>query len=169
MITRRHPILLHAAGIASTALLLLGTPAMARAQRGIPHTAFTRSDFSKLTWLEGSWQGSAPGERTYYERYHVVNDSTIEISYFSDSTMSRVVGHGRIYLSAGGIYHTFGSGTWAATRADETGVYFIPRLNAHNTFAWSVESPDSWTATLRSGVGGHDRVTVFQVRRARKR
>ena len=110
-----------------------------------------------------------PASRASTSDIEFANDSTIEITYFGDSTMARTTGSGRVYLTVGRIYHTFGPGRWAATHVDETGIYFVPQANAHNTFAWSSSSPDAWTATSRTGLGGHDRVTVYQMRRIGKR
>lgn len=134
-------------------------------QRGQPTTAFAPADLAKLRWLEGSWEGTAPGEPAIYERYHFANDSTIEITYYGDPDFARQTGSGRVYLSVGRLYHTFGPGRWGATHVDNDGVFFIPQVNARNTFAWSRESADTWSATLRSGVSGHDRVTVYQMKR----
>jgi hypothetical protein len=145
------------------------TAARAQAQGGQPRTAFGTADLAKLKWLEGTWRGTAPNEPTYYERYKFANDSTIEITYFNDSSLSRATGDGRVYLSAGKIFHTFGPGRWAATHVDESGAFFVPQANAHNTFAWSVQSPEAWTATVRTGLSGHERVTVYEMRRIGKR
>ena len=70
-----------------------------------------------------------------------------------------------MYLSVGRIYHTFGPGRWGATTVDSSGIYFIPQVNANNTFAWSLSSNDAWTATQRSGYSGRERVTVYQLQR----
>ena len=137
-------------------------------QRGQPTTPFAAADLAKLKWLEGAWLGTSPGEESIYERYHFANDSTIEITYFGDSGLARQTGSGRVYLSVGRVYHTFGPGRWGATHVDNDGVYFVPQVNARNTFAWSRQSPDEWTATLRSGVSGHDRVTVYQMKRVQR-
>lgn len=138
-------------------------------QRGQPKTPFSVADFAKLRWLEGSWAGSATDESPIYARYHVANDSTIEIVYFRDSTFAQQFGTGRVYLAVGRIYHTFGSGRWGATNVDSAGVFFIPQVNAHNTFAWNYQSPDAWTLTQRSGASGHERVTVYHMRRVGRR
>ena len=146
--------------------LTLARPLAAQSsQRGQPKTPFGLSDLGKLRWIEGNWEATSPGEPSYYERYRFVNDSTIEITYFSDPTFSRETGNGRVYLSVGRIYHTFGSGRWGATHVDTSGVYFIPQANARNTFVWTVKSPDVWTATLRTGVSGREKVTVYELRR----
>ena len=100
-----------------------------------------------------------------YARYHVANDSTIDITYFRDSAFIQQSGTGRVYLAVGRIYYTFGSGRWGATNVDSSGAFFIPQVNAHNTFAWGYQSPDAWTLTQRTGLSGHERVTVYQMRR----
>jgi hypothetical protein len=134
-------------------------------QKGQPKTPFSTEDFRKLRWIEGRWKATSPGEQTYYERCKFVNDSTIEITYYGDSAFARETGSGRVYLSVGRVYHTFGPGRWGATSVDANGIYFIPQDNAHNTFAWNHSSADAWTATIRSGYSGRERVTVFQLER----
>jgi len=134
-------------------------------QRGQPTTPFGLGDLGKLRWMEGTWKATASGEQTFYERYKFLNDSTIEITYYNDSTFSRATGNGRVYLSVGRIYHTFGPGRWGATTVDSAGVYFVPQTNAQNTFAWSRKSGDAWTATLRTGYSGRERVTVYEMQR----
>src|SRR5882672_1067195 len=76
-------------------------PAGAQLQRGMPTTPFSTSDFSKLHWLEGTWQGTSPGEATVVQRIRFTSDSTIDITYYADSTRGRETGTGRVYLSVG--------------------------------------------------------------------
>jgi hypothetical protein len=154
-----------AVGIAAASLGGAATAGAQASQRGQPKTPFASGDFGKLHWLEGTWRATATGEATHYERYKFTNDSTIEITYFSDSTMSRESGTGRVYLSVGRIYHTFGPGRWGATTVDTSGIYFVPQVNANNTFAWSYKSPDAWTATQKSGYSGRERTTVYELQR----
>lgn len=134
-------------------------------QRGQPTTAFAVADLAKLRWMEGTWVGTAPSEPTFYERYHFANDSTLEITYFGDSTLARPTGTGRVYLSVGRIFYTFGAGRWGASQVNADGIYFVPQVNAHNTLAWHVVSPGEWTSTLRGGMTGKEHVTVSQMRR----
>jgi len=138
----------------------------AQSQRGQPKTPFGVGDFGKLKWLEGNWVGASPGEPGVFERYRFVNDSTVEITYFADSTFGRETGTGRLYLTVGRIYHTFGPSRWGASNIDANGIFFVPQVNARNTFAWTMQSPNAWTSTLRSGASGRERVTVYQMRRA---
>ena len=153
-----------AAAVALTALAMRSAPAQPLRNSSTP---FGISDLGKLHWLEGTWRGTSPGESTVYERYHFVNDSTIEITYYSDSALQRSSGSGRVYLTVGRIYHTFGPGRWGASRIDKSGVYFVPQVNARNTFSWAYEGPNMWTATRRSGASGREMVTVYQMRRIR--
>lgn len=152
--------------LVAAALPAMITTAVGAQTRGQPVT-FASADFAKLRWIEGSWTGSAPGQSVTYERYRFVNDSTIEITYYGDSTMTRAMGTGRLYFAVGRIYHSFGSRRWGATRLDKSGVFFAPQDNAHSTFAWSFEGRDTWTSTLRSGGSGRELVTVYSMRRLR--
>jgi hypothetical protein len=122
-------------------------------QRGQPKTPFGIVDFAKLRWAEGSWAGTAADEKPFYARYHFANDSTMDITYYRDSAFTQESGSGR----------------WGATNVDASGAFFIPQVNAHNTFAWSYESPDAWTLTQRSGLSGHERVTVYHMQRVGSR
>lgn len=149
-----------AAAVALSAIAFRSSRAQSQAPFGV-------TDLSKLRWLEGTWRGSAQGESSVYERYRFVNDSTIEITYFNDAAMSRASGNGRVYLTVGRIYHTFGPGRWGATRVDQSGVHFVPQVNARNTFSWSYQGPDTWTATRRSSASGREAVTVYQMERVR--
>ena len=154
--------------LAAAISLLAAAPAFAQvrvSERGQPKTPFSTADFGRLRWLEGSWVGTASGEQTLYERFHISTDSTIDVTYYRDSAFTQTAGTGRVYLAAGRVYHSFGPGRWGATQVDSAGAYFVPQVNAHNTFTWSVVSPDEWTATMRTGLSGHERITVYRMRR----
>jgi len=152
--------------------LLAFAPAIAQvrvSERGQPKTPFSAADFGRLHWLQGSWVGTANDEPTIYERFHISSDSTIDVTYYRDSAFTQEAGTGRVYLAAGRVYHSFGPGRWGATQVDSAGAYFVPQVNAHNTFAWSVVSPDEWTATMRTGLSGRERITVYRMRRVGER
>jgi hypothetical protein len=161
----RFPIRVLLAGAIAGVTLLPGSARAQISRRSEPTTAFAVSDLAKLRWLEGSWAGTSAGERPIYERYHFANDSTIDITYYGDSTFSRQSGSGRVYLSVGRVYYTYGPGRWGASHVADDGIFLVPQVNARNTFGWKQVSPDSWTSTMRSGVSGHDRVIVYQMRR----
>lgn len=153
--------------VLATALLLVALSTAANAQgRGFP-ASFGAADLARLRVLEGVWVGSAPGQSPLYQVYRFANDSTVEITYYRDSAMSRAMGTGRIYLAGGRIYHTYGSRRWGAMRLDDAGVFFAPDGNARSTFAWAFTNRDTWTSTLRSGSSGRETVTVYSMRRIR--
>jgi len=133
--------------------------------RNIPRVAFSTADFAKLKWLAGDWAGTAVGEKPLYERIAFVDDSTAEFTYYRDAGFTEQSGTGRLYLSVGRVYHTFGANRWAATRVDENGIYFIPQTSAHNNFEWTRLSPDEWRSTMRTGISGHQQVVVYNMKR----
>ncbi len=141
------------------------TAAAQNNQRGQPTTPISPADFAKLRWMEGSWKGTAAGETPIIERVHFANDSTIDVAFFADSLSGRQTGTAKVNLSVGRVYYTLGPGRWGATRVDANGAYFVPQVNAHNTYSWVYQSNDAWTSTMRTGVGGKDRITTYQMRR----
>jgi hypothetical protein len=152
---------------AALAVMAVAAPP-SRAQsnsRGQPVTPISSADFAKLHWLEGVWKGTSPGESPMVERYHFSTDSTIDITYFADSLTGRQTGTGRVNLSVGRVYYTLGPGRWGATRLDAKGVFFVPQVNAHNTYNWASQSHDAWTSTMRTGMGGREQVIVYQMQR----
>ena len=132
---------------------------------GAPRTPFGAPDLAKVKWLEGSWTGTAQGESSIYQRFKFVDDSTVEITYYRDSAFGEPSGNGRLYLSVGRIYHTFGSNRWVATRIGNEGLYLVPQSTARANFSWTFVSPDAWTFTMRTGVGGREHVTVYNMKR----
>jgi hypothetical protein len=134
-------------------------------QRGQPKTPIAVSDFAKLKWLEGTWKGTAAGEAPLIERIRFTNDSTIDITYFADSLTGRQTGTAKVNLSVGRVYLTLGPGRWGATRVGANGAYFVPQVNAHNTYSWVHQSSDAWTSTMRTGMGGIDRAITYQMQR----
>jgi hypothetical protein len=94
-----------------------------------------------------------------------VNDSTAEITYYRDPTFSQATGTGKVYLTVGRVYHTFGSNQWVATHVGDDGLFLVPQAAGRSNFSWSYVSPDAWTSTMRTGVGGHERVTVYEMKR----
>lgn len=158
--------LLFAAAVVGAAALVTAPPLVAQSKA--LRTPFTKADFASLRWLEGNWQGTADGEAPLYERIRVANDSTMEITYYRDPTFAQPTGDGRLYLSVGRIYHTFGANQWVATRAGADGLFLVAQTTGRNNFAWSFLSPDEWTSTMRTGIGGHERVLVYHMRRVKQ-
>ena len=138
-------------------------PAQARPEPG----QFSRQDFARLRWLEGSWRGRLPDGKYFHERYHFLDDSTIAMHGFADSTFASATDSSRITLRGQTIANEGAAARWVATTLDSSSVSFAPDRGASNHFVWSRESRDRWTATLRSA-GEPPRLTVYQMERVRR-
>jgi len=122
----------------------------------------TLTDFQSLRWLEGDWRGTG-GQRPFFERYEMLNDTTIQIRYFADSTRTEGHGTGSVYLSNGMIYHAADGATWVVVQFDSTGIYFAPREGAHNSFRWTRVSPNTWEAVLQFEGGREARYELTRI------
>lgn len=136
-------------------------------RHGQPKTPFGTADFVKLRWLDGDWAGTAPDQTPLYARYKFANDSTIDITYYRDPSFSQQTESARLYLSVGRVFHTFGPYRWGASHVGADGLYFVPQASNRSFLEWKYLSPDEWTATQRSGVGGHETLTTYRFKRVK--
>lgn len=110
---------------------------------------FTKADFEKLRWLEGTWRGvDANGQNPFFERYRFVGDGKIETDSFSDSTLNKVDSQSSTYFENGEIIHKSGTMAWTASKLEDSLIEFAPKEKASNSFVWKKESADVWTARL---------------------
>lgn len=138
-----------------------------KSYRGQPKRPFSVADFATLHWLQGRWKGTTDGQDPVYELIRFTDDSTAEITYYRDPGFTQETATGRLYLSVGRVFHTFGPNRWGATHVGADGLYFVPQSNVRNSFVWTYETPDRWTATMHSGVSGHQRSTVYEMTRVK--
>ena len=124
---------------------------------------YALADFSQLRWLEGSWRGTLPDGGHFYERYRFVDDSTIVMQGFPDSTFGSANDSARITLRGQTVANE-GSARSVATSLDSRNVSFAPERAGANHFTWSRDSDSTWTATLRSG-GATPRTTIYKLER----
>lgn len=113
---------------------------------------YTVADFHQLLWLAGQWQGFMPNGSRFFERYRFLDDSTIAMHAFKDSTFRQATDSARITLRGGIVADEGGSGgsaRWVATRLDSTGIDFAAERGASNNFTWAREDSTKWNATLR--------------------
>ena len=97
-----------------------------------------------------------------------MDDSTIAMRGFPDSLFARVTDSSTIGLRGGTIASEGGS-RWVATRLDSSAVDFASARDASNNFTWVRESPDRWTATLRSvDKQGRAQTIVYPMERVRR-
>lgn len=127
---------------------------------------YTIADFGGLRWLEGSWRGALPDGGYFYERYRFVDDSTIVMQGFPDSTFSAPNDSSRISLR-GQTVASDGGVRYVATQLDPRSVSFAPTRAGANDFTWTRDSENAWTATLRSA-GQPPRTTVYKLERVNR-
>jgi hypothetical protein len=104
----------------------------------------------------------------FYERYRLLDDSTIAMSAFPDSLFARATDSSRVAIRGGTVVNEGGT-RWVATRLDSSAVDFASERDASNNFTWTPDSPDRWTATLRSiDRDGHPHTIVYPMERIRR-
>jgi hypothetical protein len=118
-----------------------------------PRSDYTLHDFANLRWLEGSWRGQIPKGGYFYETYRLLDDSTLAMRGYEDSTFNRANDSTDIMLRGGRIIDRSSKASYAATRVDTSRVEFAPGEGATNHFSWVRQSPDRWTATLHPAKG----------------
>lgn len=124
------------------------------------------AQFRQLRWLEGRWRGALPDGGSFYEQYRWLDDSTIAMHGFADSTFTRATDSARISLRFGVVANDGAAARWVATSLDSSSVHFVPMRGASNSFSWVRESPTRWTATLQSTTReGRARSTVYEMQR----
>jgi hypothetical protein len=127
---------------------------------------YTLDDFRRLRWIEGRWQGFMPDGGKFYERYTFVNDSTIAMHAFKDSTLKMSSDSARIVLRNTMVTNEGAASSWVATRLDSTGIDFAPQRRARNYFTWAREDGSKWNATLRwTDEQGRPQTVVYALRR----
>lgn len=127
---------------------------------------FTADDFRRLRWLAGRWQGFQPDGGKFYEEYRVLNDSTLAMFSFPDSTFARASDSSRVQLRGKTVSNESLSAQWVATRLDSTGADFAPVRGARNSFTWARESATAWNATLRwTDANGQAQRVVYALHR----
>lgn len=117
------------------------------AQQSTP-SRISKSDLSKLRWIEGSWRGTGDVDKPFFERYRFDGDSALVVEGFEDETLAKVSDVTRFELNDG----EFGGGgegsRWAASEVTDDAVNFVPVKGARNSFRWQKESDGTWKAIL---------------------
>lgn len=112
------------------------------AQSSAAAAVHTIADLQALAYLEGDWRGSGYEGGPFYETYRFVNDSTIEMTAWTDSTMSSP-GKRSQYMLRDGVIRTADGGRLVAVDAD--GHHF---RRGSSTWTFRRVSPDRWTAQV---------------------
>ena len=82
---------------------------------------YSLADFQALRYVEGDWRGSGYEGGPFYESYRFADDSTIEMTAWTDSTMT-VARESSQYLFRDGIIRT--SKDARLVRVDDEGHHF---------------------------------------------
>lgn len=103
---------------------------------------YTVADFQALRYVEGDWRGSGYEGGPFYETYRFVDDTTIEMTAWTDSTMSVAREQSQYLLRDGSIRTSKGG---RLQKVDEAGHHF--RAESYG-WIFSPVSPDRWTARV---------------------
>lgn len=126
----------------------------------------TTSMFRSLGWLTGSFEGSAAGGGSrFHERYRFLDDSTLEVSHFTDSTFSRESGPASLMTLRNGrvVYDRS-----VAIAFTETEIRFSEATGQPHVFTFTRGTGGNWTAVIDGRTPtGDPRRTVYQMRRIR--
>jgi hypothetical protein len=110
------------------------------------------SDLRALRWIAGTWRGSGDGQAAFYERYRFLDDSTLLVESFRDSTLASVTESTRYELRAGRFSNAVPDGgnapQWVAERLERGAITFAPGRRASNYFTWRPASANEWAADL---------------------
>ena len=136
----------------------------------------TSRDLTLLRWIVGDWRGMGVDGTTqlpFYERYRFVDDSTLLVESFDDSTWRAPSERTRYELRAGRFGNDGTGALWVAVGIDTLGVDFAPVARARNTFRWgraagSGRRPAQWQATIAwSAKGGTRAQRHYRMERVR--
>jgi hypothetical protein len=123
-----------------------------------PVSGVTPAQFAQLRWLVGAWRGRQPDGRFFYERYRMVDDSTIQMASFRDSTLATSSEGDRLVLRGGTVRYE----NVVATRLDASGVAF-DAPDGRSGFTWT-RAGAGWSATLwRIDAAGARRTTAYDM------
>jgi hypothetical protein len=128
-------------------------PAAAVQEAARPAAAVHAEDFARIRWIEGTWRGTGGGIDPFFERYGLVDDSTLARYTFSDSTLATISDSTRIGLRGGKVLDPIEDPDWQVTAFDSTSWRFEHLRDPGRAFTWRSETPSTWTAHLESPQG----------------
>lgn len=109
----------------------------------------TPKDLRTLRWIEGTWRGTGGGEKPFFERYAFVDDSTLRMESFADSTLARVSETTFYELRGGRFTNRNARARWVAARLKDRAVTFVPDVGVRNLFVWRPSNKrDVWYADI---------------------
>lgn len=129
--------------------------------------AVSAEQFASLTWLIGDWRGAGGQYPAFFESYRMLNDSTIQMKAWADSTFTVATDSSEIALRAG-IVQSSGGGKVqnVLVRMSGDSLDFAKVTGQGGDFVWAKETADRWVAVLGPARAG-DEPTVYRMERAR--
>ena len=105
------------------------------------------ADVRTLAWLKGTWKGTGDVPTPFYEQYELLNDSTLRVYGFTDSTLAVANDTSVFTLRAGRFGNHDKPSRYVAKLLDRDHIEFVP-VNARNGFIWRRKDADSWQAVI---------------------
>ena len=144
-------------------LVAMAFPACTEAQ--MKPVQVNKQQFEQLRWIAGKWRGSGGAYPSFFEEYQVLNDSTIRMRAFSDSTMRVVSDSSTIEFRGGSIRSRSNDGSfYNVVEFTPTSIRFIRPNSARGGHTFARVSADQWTATLHPAQA-QGQATVYTMRR----
>ena len=139
----------------------------AEADSGPVPVAVTLDEFRQLQWLAGTWLGSGGAYPAFYEEYRVVDDSTIQMRAFADSTLTTTTDSAWIELRSGTLGKRGSGRSYVVVAVSPDSIRFAPPGDSMGGHSFTRRSADEWTATLHpSSPGGQ--ATIYTMRRLQR-
>jgi hypothetical protein len=126
----------------------------------------SHQQFQQLEWLIGTWQGSGGAYPAFFEEYRRINDSTIQMRAFADSTLRVATDSSTIEWRNGAVRSRGASSADPATEVTPTKIRFV-RRSGGGGYTFTQVSPDEWHATLDPPTAG-GQPTVYVMRRIKR-
>ena len=143
---------MHRVSALSILLLACASPeAEQQAQTAVaPPTAatVTLDEFRQVHWIAGSWRGSGGAYPSFFEEYRLVDDSTIQMRAFSDSTFSVATDSSRIEWRNNAVHSRGNDRGYSVIALSADSIRFIREGEATGGHTFKRASADEWTATL---------------------
>jgi hypothetical protein len=134
----------------------------AAAPAGPPPQLVSVAQFKELSWLHGKWRGSGGNYPSFFEQYESLNDSTIQMRAFKDSTLRVVTDSSTIALRGNVVQSRGATSAYEATVSATTIRFVKSGTNRGHTF--TRVSNDEWTATLDAATAD-GKPTVYVMKR----
>jgi hypothetical protein len=128
----------------------------------------TAEQFASLGWLIGEWRGSGGRYPAFYESYQRLNDSTIKMRAWADSTFAVATDSSEIAWRAGVVQSSSGATVQnVLVRISGDSLHFAKVTGQGGDFVWAKETPDRWTAVINPARAGED-PTIYILARMRR-